>query len=227
MHPTQVIDILRARTDSIILFHSATGKDSLCLCDLLSKKFSHVVCVFMYMVKNLDYENRYMDYAKRKYHNIEFYQTPHFSLASFIKHGHLGIKKDTTIQNNTIAKVDKLVKSKFGLSYSVYGFKKNDGITRRLMLNGYPNNICESTKKAYPLADWKNSDVLHYLKDNDIIEPFNYNPTKPSSGCDISSPLFLDHIRKKYPNDLQKIFDQFPYTEVILFKYDNYGEGKV
>lgn len=224
MFYTEIIDNLRRETDEVILFHSATGKDSICLCDLLYKNFRRVVCVFMYMVEGLEYERRYIDYAKRKYPGIEFYSTPHFSIYSFIKHGHLGIKKDPNIEGMTIGKIDKLVKVKTGITWSVYGFKKNDGITRRLMLNGYANGLCYQTAKAYPLMDMKNADILSYISDNDLIIPFNYLSEKPSSGCDISNPVFLDVLRERYPDDLQKIFAMFPFCEVILFKYDSYDK---
>ena len=72
--------------------------------------------------------------------------------------------------------------------------------------------------------DLKNSDVINYIQDNNLITPFNYGTTKPSSGCDISTPEFLSYLRVKYPNDLKKIFTQFPLAEVNLFKFDNYGQ---
>jgi len=221
----KIIDRLTSQTDQVILFHSGTGKDSICLCDLLSKKFKRVVCVFMYIVPDLDYENRYINYALKKYSNIEFYKTPHFALASFIKNGYLGIKKNANVEPMSIHKIDKLVKVKYEIDWSVYGFKKNDGVTRRLMLNSCEDGIYYSTKKAYPLMDLKNSDVLNYIRDNDLIQPFSYGTTKPSSGCDISTPKFLAFMKQKYPSDLQKIFNTFPFTEAILFKYETYGKN--
>lgn len=223
MFYTEIIKTLRGQTDNVILFHSGTGKDSICLCDLLSKNFNHVTCVFMYMVKGLEYEARYIAWAEKRYPNIQFYITPHFSVYSFVQHGHLGIKKDENIERMTIAKIDKLVKVKFNAQWSVYGFKKNDGITRRLMLNGYKDGLCYQTMKAYPLMDMKNSDVLRYISDNGLMKPFKYTDTKPSSGCDISDPLFLSYLREKHPGDLKKIFEVFPFCEVILFKHDTYG----
>jgi 3'-phosphoadenosine 5'-phosphosulfate sulfotransferase (PAPS reductase)/FAD synthetase len=220
----KIINDLKARTDEVVLFHSGTGKDSICLCDLMSKNFKRVVCVFMYIVKDLAYENRYINWAKNRYPNIEFYQTPHYALYSFIKHGYLGIKKDEKIECMTIAKMDRLIRVKFNISWTIYGFKKIDGVTRRVMLNGYKNGICESTKKAYPLMDLKNSEVLNYISDNNLIQPFNYGTTKPSSGCDISTPEFLAYMKNKYPDDLQRIFRVFPFTEAILFKYETYGK---
>lgn len=225
MFYTEIINNLRKETKEVILFHSATGKDSIMLLDLLSKKFDTVHCIFMYLVKDLDYENRYIAWAKKKYSNIEFHQTPHYALYSFIKHGYLGIKKDSTQSKTTISKIDEKFKVKLNIEWSVYGFKKNDGITRRLMLNDYKDGLSYNTKKAYPLMDLKNSYVLNYIKDNNLIEPFNYGTTKPSSGCDISTPEFQDYLRSKYPNDLIKIYNQFPLAETILFKYDNYGKN--
>ena len=222
MRPEAVIK--RIKRNEIILFHSGTGKDSIALLNMIAPLFKRVVCVFMYMVKDLDYENSYINWAEKRYSNAEFYKTPHFCLNSFIKNGYLGIKQDKTMQKNSIQKIDSQIKEKYNILWSCYGFKKNDGVTRRLMLNGYENNTCEKTHKIYPLADWKNKDVLNYIHDNDLIPPFNYDPIKPSSGCDVSSPLFLNYIRSKYPSDLKKIFVQFPYCEAILFRHDTYGK---
>jgi 3'-phosphoadenosine 5'-phosphosulfate sulfotransferase (PAPS reductase)/FAD synthetase len=221
---SEIIKNLKSQTNEVILFHSGTGKDSIMLLDLCSKSFDKVVCVFMYIVKDLDYENKYIKWAENKYPNCEFIQTPHYCLYSFIKHGYLGIKKDESFNKMTISRIDDKIRLKTGINYSVYGFKKNDGITRRLMLNSYKDGICHKTKKAYPLMDLKNSDVINYIQDNNLITPFNYGTTKPSSGCDISTPEFLAYLRVKYPNDLKKIFTQFPLAEVNLFKFDNYGQ---
>lgn len=219
-----IIKRLRTKTDTVILFHSGTGKDSIMLADLCSKHFTRVICIFMYLVKDLDYENRYINWAKNKYPNIEFIQTPHYALYSFIRNGYLGIEKIEKYPKTTIAKIDENHRKKLDIHWSVYGFKKNDGITRRLMLKDTDEGIHLKTQKVYPLMDLKNTDVLNYIKDNDLIEPFNYGTTKPSSGCDISTPEFQDYLRKYEPNDLKKIYNQFPLAESILFKYDNYGK---
>lgn len=225
MNYNTIIDNLSLLTDEVILFHSGTGKDSIMLLDLCSKKFNKVHCVFMYIVKNLDYEDRYISWAEKKYKNAVFYKTPHYALYSFIRNGYLGIKKDKNVRKLTIKDIDEKFRNTLGINYSIYGFKKIDGITRRLMLNTYENGI-SNTNKCYPLMDLKNKDVLNYISDNDLIKPFNYGTKKPSSGCDISTPQFLVYLREKYPNDLKKIFNQFPLAEIILFKYDNYGENK-
>jgi sulfate adenylyltransferase subunit 2 len=221
MFYTKIIEKIRTDSEECILFHSATGKDSIMLCDLLAKKFNKVICVFMYIVKDLSFENRYIDYAKKKYTNIEFIITPHYCLNSFIKYGYLGIKKDETIKKNRISTINEKIKITTNIKWTAYGFKKNDGLTRRIMLNRLEEGICYNTKKFYPVMDLKNNDVLRYIKDNDLIEPFKYSNDRPSSGCDISQPLFLKYLKEKYPNDLKKIYEQFPFCEAILFRYEN------
>lgn len=220
----EIINYLKKETDKVILFHSGTGKDSIALLEMLHQSFE-VTPVFMYLVKDLEYEERYMNWAEKKY-KVQFIKTPHYALNSFIKHGYLGIKKNEQIGASKISKIDKEIKHKTCIEWSVYGFKKNDGITRRLMLNGYKNGLCDKTKKAYPIMDYTNAEVLNFISDNILIPPFNYGTLKPSSGCDISIPEFLSYLEKKYPNDLNKIYNQFPLAEVILFKYKSYGKNK-
>lgn len=220
----QIIDNIREKTNEIILFHSATGKDSIMLLDILSKKFEKVHCVFMYIVKGLFYENKYIQYAEKKYSNVIFYQTPHYCLNSFVKNGYLGIKKESKIQKNTVSKIDDKFRLILGVNYSVYGFKKTDGITRRFMLNDTDNGINAKTNKCYPLMNLKNKDVLRYINENNLIQPFNYGTLKPSSGCDISTPEFLYYLKNKYPDDLKKIINIFPHCEFKLFNYEQNKE---
>lgn len=66
----KAIDIIKTiaeRTDRVILFHSASGKDSIALLDLISPYFKEIVCVYMYVVKDLSHINRYINYACNKY----------------------------------------------------------------------------------------------------------------------------------------------------------------
>lgn len=60
----EIIDDVSKETDSILLFHSLSGKDSIVLLDLCYKKFKRVVVVFMYIVKDLEHIMRYYNYAK-------------------------------------------------------------------------------------------------------------------------------------------------------------------
>lgn len=220
----EIINNLKKETDKVILFHSGTGKDSIALLEMLHDKFD-VVPVFMYLVPGLEYENRYINWAEKKY-KVEFIKTPHYALNSFIKHGYLGIKKDESITLSKISKIDAEIRRKNNVEWSVFGYKKNDALHRRFMLNECKNGLNLKSNKGYPLMDYSNSDILKFISDNTLIPPFSYGTLKPSSGCDVSTPEFLSYLEKKYPDDLKKIFNQFPLAEVILFKYKSYGKNK-
>src|ERR1017187_3841322 len=122
----EIIRGLQRETDEVLLLHSGTGKDSLMLMDVLSKSFNRVQPVFMYFIKGLEYENNYIRWAEKRY-KVEFIQTPHFAVYSYIKYGYLGIKKDPKQTLMTIAKIDTMMKERTGIAWSVYGFKKIDG----------------------------------------------------------------------------------------------------
>ena len=49
-----VIRKIAAITDKAVLFHSATGKDSIALLHLMHPYFKEILCVFMYTVKDLE-----------------------------------------------------------------------------------------------------------------------------------------------------------------------------
>lgn len=174
----------------------------------------------MYIVPGLEYEARYIRWAEAKYPNAKFIKTPHYCVYSFIKNGYLGIQKDDRMIKMSISKIDEKVRKKTGIQQSMYGFKKVDGITRRLMLNDCPSGIHEKTRKIYPLMDWTNKNCLEYIAHNSLIQPFNYGTTKPSSGCDISTPEFLAYLKKMYPEDLERVAAQYPMTKNILFRYE-------
>ncbi len=87
---TSIIKKVASKTDRAMLFHSASGKDSIALLDLLAPHFKEIICVFMYVVPNLEHINRYIKYAEEKYPNAKFVQIPHYGVFSYIKSGYLG-----------------------------------------------------------------------------------------------------------------------------------------
>lgn len=214
-----ILNYLAERTSEIILFHSATGKDSIALLDLTAKYFKRVTCIYMYVVRDLDHVNRYVEWSKKKY-NVDFIYLPHFANSSFIKTGYLGIKKDETVKSYSLNSIADLARKKTGVEWCIYGMKQNDGMNRRLMLRSYNMNaINEKTKNAYPLSEWSNSDVMKYIQLNNLIQPLKYNNDR-SSGCEVGSIDYLLYLRKNYPNDLKKVIAIFPMAQQVLFEYD-------
>lgn len=218
MEQTQrTIDAVRKETDGIIVFCSL-GKDSLVTLDLVYKQFRRVICVFMYFVPHLEHIDRWINWCKSRYPNVEFMEVPHWNL-SYILRGGLYCVPNPKVKLIKLADVIRAIRLKTGAYYTFLGMKKADGMNRRLMLKGYEENNFQNNGLVYPLANWTQKDVLTYMRQNNLPEPVRYS-LKASSGAGFNLDCFL-WLRENFPQDLQKIYKTFPMSERILFEYDN------
>lgn len=210
------IDRIREKTDSALLFCSL-GKDSLVLLDLIYPKFERIVCVFMYFVKNLEHINRWVNWVKAKYPNIEFVQIPHWNL-TYILRGGLYCVPNPKVKLLKLADVIESMKIRFGMDYVFLGMKMADGMNRRLMLKSYEETQYENKGLCYPLAEWTQKDILSYMKQHGLPEPVRYS-LKASSGVGFNLDCML-WLERNYPQDLEKIYRTFPMAERILWEYN-------
>lgn len=217
---TEIIKRVAQTTDEAILFHSASGKDSIALLHLMAPHFKKIVCVFMYIVKDLMHISRYIEYAKNKYPNIEFVQIPHYALFSYIKYGTLGMQRNEKQRLYTLADLTDRIRKEYNIQWAFFGFKQSDSMNRRLMLRTYDDDaINYKTQKAYPLSPYKNKDIIHYINSNNLIPPESYGKGQ-SSGTAIGDEDYLVFLRNKFPKDLEKITSIFPDVKRLLFEYD-------
>jgi len=203
-----------------MLFHSATGKDSIALLDLLHPHFKDIVCVFMYTVKGLGRIGRYIAWAQRRYPKATFIQIPHYSVFSYIKAGLFGCKKNEKQRLYTLEQLTDIVRKRTGIDWACFGFKQSDSLNRRLMLRTYrAETINDKTHKFYPLSTYKNADVLEYIKRHDLITPEAYGGERQSSGSDITDIHYLLYLERNFPKDLQRIYEVYPMAERLLFEH--------
>ena len=216
-----ITEEIAKRTDEVILFHSASGKDSIALLDICAPRFKRVVCVFMYIVKDMEHISRYISYARRKYPNCEFVQIPHFAVFSYIKYGYMGHWKNDKQKLYNMADLTEMVRHKYNIAWVLYGFKQSDSLNRRCMLRTYEMEaICEKSKKAYPLSHYKNKDIIEYIERSGLIRPEKYGAKGQSSGQNLSDIDYLLYLREKFPNDMKRLFAEYPDCERLLFEYD-------
>ena len=204
------------KADTVVLFCSL-GKDSLVLLDLIYPKFKKVICVFMYFVKDLDHINRYINWVKAKYLNIELVQIPHWNLTYILRSG-LYCVPNPNVKLLKLAGTIEAIRVKYSVKYCFLGMKKADSMNRRLMLNTYEANDYENNGNVYPLAEWTQKDILAYMKQHRLPEPVRYSKNA-SGGVGFNIECFL-WMRKNAPQDLQKVLKAFPMSEKILFDYD-------
>lgn len=175
----------------------------------------------MYIVKDLVHIKKYIDWAKGKYPGTEFLELPHYALSSYIKTGYMGIKKDITQKLYSLADINERARLMVQTEWSIYGFKQSDSMNRRLMLRTYEESIINNhTKKAYPLSEWRNKDVVKYIQMKRLINPIVYGPAQ-SQGTAIDDKAFVLWCYKNYPSDYKKIIQAFPEAEVIVFEHLN------
>lgn len=219
----EIIKDISERTDSIILMHSLSGKDSIALLDLCAPQFRRIVCVYMYLVPNLAHIERYHRYAVGRYGNAEWVQVPHYGLYSYIKSGYMGCERNPQQKQYKLSDIIDKVRQRVGIEWACLGFKQTDSLNRLLMLRSYKDgkeSICWAGKKFYPLATYNNSDVLRYIETQHLISPENYGGGGQSCGCDISDPHYLLYLQAHYLSDLERIYRQFPQTRFIIPKYE-------
>ena len=217
-HTITVLRYLKEKTDSVILFYSAGGKDSLVLLDLCAKNFKHVYCVYMYFVKNLKHNQVYLSHVNR-YNNVTLLQYPHFATSENVSAADLTfikeVKKCTIKLNDIVLKARKDT----GAEWVVFGWKKADSLYRNVILRTYLfDSICEKTKKAYPLALWNKKQVSDYITIKQLPKPLQYGGNN-SQGIGLTED-FLVWCRKFHPGDLDTILKTFPIAGKILFEYD-------
>lgn len=221
----EIIDDVARETDSILLFHSLSGKDSIAMLDLCYGKFKRIVCVYMYVVPNLRHMQNYYVYAKRKYPNIEFVQVPHYGYYSMVKTGFMGIKQDEKQRLWTLSDITENLRKKLGIEWACFGFKQSDSLNRRLMLRSYKGNgklsISWQTKKFYPLSTYYNKDILNYISYKHLKSPETYGSKGQSCGADISNQVYQKYLKANFPDDLDRIYRMFPQSRIVLMQSDN------
>ena len=215
-----IVKTIATQSNSVILFHSASGKDSIALLDLLYPYFERIICVYMYVVPNLDHINRYISFAQKKYPKAKFIQVPHYALFSYYQTGYMGCKKRGDIRKYNLSELTEIIRQRFAIEWVCFGFKMADGMNRRIMLRTYEQNaINRDTCKFYPLSEYKNDDILQYIEAHNLIRPEKYGDTR-SMGTNISDVGYLTYLRNNYPQDLKKIIAEFPMVERTLYEYD-------
>jgi sulfate adenylyltransferase subunit 2 len=175
----------------------------------------------MYIVKDLNHINRYIAYAQSKYPKARFIQIPHYAVYSYIKTGFMGCAKNPKQKKYTLAELGDIIRDKTGIQWICLGFKQSDSMNRRLMLRGYRDEaINDKSNKLYPLSSYKNSDVLAYIEEKGLIKPERYGKRGQSSGTDIIDIDYLLYLKANYPDDLRKVFKEFPLAERVIFEYE-------
>jgi 3'-phosphoadenosine 5'-phosphosulfate sulfotransferase (PAPS reductase)/FAD synthetase len=213
-HARRVMEELN--TDSVIVMFSG-GKDSIVLFDLCVKTFKRVAPVYMYFVPGMEHVETKLRQFELRY-GFEIMHLPHWAVSHYHANGYMKLglgDGNLDIPKLRITDVENLARQRTGIDWVTDGIRITDGLARRARLKSYRlNAICDVSKRAHPLAEWKKDDIATYIRRYRLPKPLDYGG-KAVSGVDISKDS-LQVIRDKWPSDYRKIISAFPLADSVL-----------
>jgi len=216
-HSRVVLSYLKGKTNEVVLFYSG-GRDSVVLLDILCPHFATVHVVFMYFLPGMKVYDPYLRHVQ-KYPNAKLYQYQHWQTANLLKAGYLSMAQREKIPTLKLKDIEEKARIDTGCQWIIQGFKKSDGLSRRLFLNTYLYNaINEKAFKAFPLAEWSQKNVEDYIRLKNLIKPIVFKGQK-THGIGLNESALL-YLRERHPDDLQTILNVFPLAGKILFEHD-------
>jgi len=201
-------DLLKSIESTEVLVAFSGGKDSIVTLDLCCEMFERVEAFYMYIVKDLNFVNSFLDPLAEKY-EIKLHRVPHYILCQAYKLGLYTINYSFQESELRLSDVETYIKAKTGIEWIANGARKADSIERLAMLSNN-GGIDRNTHKVYPIAEWKAEDVRSYLRLRNL--PLPENQGKKMSGVDLC-PETLCWIQENHPSDFEKIKNIFPFVE--------------
>lgn len=205
-------------TDSVIVGFSG-GKDSIVTLDLCFKYFKRVVPFFMYLVPDLDFQERMLKRYEDKY-NTEIIRIPHFECSDFLKYGSFTMY-DPNVEIVGITDTYEYLRQRTGIHWIAAGERCADSIVRNAMIKK-SGSIDYKRGRFYPLAYWKKNEVLQYIKQKKLyLSPeqrkmgFSF---RSLAGCELAI------IKEMYPADYEKILKVYPFAGAGVERFNLYGK---
>lgn len=194
-------------TDAVIVAFSG-GKDSIVTMDLCFRHFKKVQPFFMYIVPDLSFQEKTLEWYEKKY-QTEIIRLPHMDVSEFFHYGSFRIS-DTTFPIVSINDIYKYVRLKSDIWWIAAGERINDSIVRRAMMKK-SGSIDVQRGRFYPVSAWKKQEILDYIKFHGLY----LSPDSRKLGFSFRSldGRELSAIKQIFPADYEKILHLYPFAE--------------
>jgi phosphoadenosine phosphosulfate reductase len=194
-------------TDSVIVGFSG-GKDSVAALDLCFRYFKRVQPYFMYIVPNLEFQERTLHWYEQKY-NAEIIRMPHFMLSEFLRYGSYRFYDLSVPIVKTVESYNYL-REVTGIYWICAGERIKDSIIRRAMIKE-SGSIDDKRGRIYPIAYWSKAEVLAYNKAHKL--PMSLETKTLGFSFRSLMPLDMLKVKRTFPKDYEKIKAFFPLIE--------------
>lgn len=204
-------------TDSVLVGFSG-GKDSAACLDLCFRYFKNVQPYFMYLVPDLEFQERTLKYYEKRYKK-DILRVPHFMLSDWLRYGTFRMP-DLDVPMIKTVELYNYLREQTGTYWICAGERIADSIVRRAMIKE-SSSIDTKRGRFYPLAYWNVKQVRAYNKQRNLplsLENKALNHSFRSLESDE-----VKNIKKVFPKDYQKIKEMFPLVDVAIKKGEFYG----
>ena len=204
-------------TDDVIVAFSG-GKESIVVLDMCMKHFKRVVPFFMYYIPGLSFQERMLRWYEDKY-GIEIVRLPHFELSNLMRYGTLR-NQDLTVPIISINDIYEWMRNRYGIYWIAAGERSGDSVIRGAMIK-HSGSIDEPRGRFYPVAWWKQQEILDYIKVKKLYRATDSRTFGTSfEGVNTRSFVFL---KEHFPSDYERALRLFPLAEGAIMRYNAYG----
>lgn len=207
-------------TDSVLVGFSG-GKDSASCLDLCFRYFKNVQPYFMYLVPNLEFQERTLRYYEKRY-NTKILRIPHFMLSDFLRYGTYRMP-DLDVPMVKTVELYNYLREKTGIYWICAGERISDSIVRRAMIKE-SSSIDMKRGRFYPIAYWNVAQVRAYNKQRKL--PLSLENKALEHSFRSLMPSEVKNIKEVFPEDYKKIKAMFPLIETSVKWEEYYGNGK-
>ena len=205
-----VINTAKLLTDHVIVFASG-GKDSVVTLDLCATAFKKVDAFFMYIVPDLEFQQRWIRWAEQRY-SITFHQLPHWMIGEFLMTGSFRLP-DLSMNSIHVNQIYNHVRQLTGAHWIAAGETISDSIYRRAMIKN-TGTIDYKRGRIYPVAGFNREQIRNYIKFKQL------RVSEESEYLGFSFRALMAHdlknIKQVYPEDYEKIRAFYPFVDAEL-----------
>jgi phosphoadenosine phosphosulfate reductase len=195
------------------------GRDSLVTLDLCCQHFERVTGFFMYLVRGLGFQERYLSFCERRY-GVAIHRVPHWALSDMYRGSALRhpTVRSRRVRRLTLQHVDTYVRKLTGMEWIACGEKAQDSLERNAQIRRY-NGVNPVRRRFYPIGFWPHNLVSSYIEHHHLPLSGEYGAGLPFSFGRLWHEELLA-IRQHYPEDYERICQAFPLVPAQVMRYE-------